>query len=120
MGLLDDPVAGRIERYLDLAAKRQELVASNMANVDTPRYRTRDIDFEAELRRAISAGVPAPAPNVVEVQDLVERPDGNNVDMDREGLLLAKTQLEFTLGAELLKHRFQNLMSVIREGNASV
>jgi flagellar basal-body rod protein FlgB len=119
MAMLDNPVSGSLERYLDLAAKRQELIASNMANVDTPNYRTRDIDFQGELQRA-GAGLDSDAdPKVIEVQGLVERPDGNNVDLDREGLLLAKTQLEFRLGTQLLKHTFQGLMDVIKGGGAS-
>ena len=119
MGMLDNPVTGPIERYLDLTAKRQELIASNMANVDTPDYRTRDIDFQGELQRASKGLDPDDDPKVIEVQGLVERPDGNNVDLDREGLLLAKTQLEFRLGTQLLKHTFQGLMDVIKGGGAS-
>jgi flagellar basal-body rod protein FlgB len=119
MSMWDDPVTLSTERYLDLAAKRQELIVSNMANVDTPNYRTRDIDFEAELRRAAGDGLQAnPEPQVAEVQGLMQRPDGNNVNIDREGLLLARTQLEFRLGAALLKHEFQRLMVAIKEGNA--
>ena len=119
MGMLDNPVTGAVERYLDLAAKRQELIASNMANVDTPNYRTRDIDFQGELQRASKGLDPDSNPKVIEVQGLVERPDGNNVDLDREGLLLAKTQLEFRLGTQLLKHKFQGLMDVIKGGGAT-
>ena len=119
MGMPDNLVTGRIENYLDLLAERQQLIASNMANVDTPNYRTRDIDFEAALRRA-AAGLQDGPPKVVEVQGLLERPDGNNVNIDREGLLLARTQLEFRLGTTLLRHRFQNLLSVIKEGNSSL
>lgn len=115
--MLDSPVMGRIERYLDLSAKRQELIVSNMANVDTPGYRTRDLDFETELRRATSAQ--DPKPQVVEVQGLLERPDGNNVSIDRETLLLAKTQLEFRMGAQLLRHKFQVLENVIKEGGST-
>jgi flagellar basal-body rod protein FlgB len=119
MAMSGNPVTGSLERYLDLAAKRQELIASNMANVDTPNYRTRDIDFQGELQRA-GAGLDSDSDaKVVEVQGLVERPDGNNVDLDREGLLLAKTQLEFRLGTQLLKHKFQGLMDVIKGGGAS-
>ena len=115
--MLDSPVMGRIERYLDLSAKRQELIVSNMANVDTPGYRTRDLDFESELQRAASAQ--DPKPQVVEVQGLLERPDGNNVSIDRETLLLAKTQLEFRMGAQLLRHKFQVLENVIKEGGST-
>ena len=119
MGMLDNSVTGRIENYLDLLAQRQELIASNMANVDTPNFRTRDIDFEGELHRAAAGLENTQQPQVMEVQGLMERPDGNNVNMDREGLLLARTQLEFRLGTTLLRHRFQNLMNVIKEGNST-
>ena len=47
------------------------------------------------------------------VDGLVARPDGNNVSMDREGLQLAKSQLQFKLGVELLKHEFSSVMSAI-------
>ena len=114
MSMLDSVLLDRIERYLDLTASRQELIVSNMANVDTPGYRTRDLDFESELRRAASAS--DPKPQVVEVQGLLERPDGNNVSIDREALLLARTQLEFRMGAQLLRHKFQILDTVIKEG----
>jgi len=118
MSMLDDNVINPIERYLDLAAKRQELVVSNMANVDTPGYRTHDIDFKAELQRAAAGLDPDPQPKVFAVPGLIERPDGNNVSMDREGLLLGQTQLQFKMGAELLKHEFQDLMDVIKGGNS--
>jgi flagellar basal-body rod protein FlgB len=48
---------------------------------------------------------------------LLERPDGNNVSMDREGLLLAETQMQFGLGVQLLRHEFQSLLSAINEGS---
>jgi len=118
VSLFDNEITERIEHYLDLAAKRQELIVSNMANVDTPGYRTRDLDFEAELRRASGETDPAD-PQVVEVGGLVQRPDGNNVNMDREGLLLAKTQLQFSIGAQMLKHQYQQLMEAIKEGNST-
>jgi flagellar basal-body rod protein FlgB len=119
VNLFDSDLTQRIERYLDLAAERQELIVSNMANVDTPGYRTRDVDFDAELRRADQSLGAEPEPRVIEVAGLMQRPDGNNVNMDREGLLLAKTQLQFSIGAEMLKHEYQRLMEAIKEGNAN-
>ena len=56
-------------------------------------------------------------PVVRSVHGLLERPDGNNVSMDREGLLLAETQMQFGLGVQLLHHEFQNLLSAINEGS---
>ncbi len=104
--------------YLDLASFRQRLIASNLANVDTPGYRTRDINFEGEMRRAVDqAGDTATKPRVFEVSGLIERPDGNNVSLDREGLLLATTQLQFRLGVELLRQEFQRISAAVKEGS---
>jgi flagellar basal-body rod protein FlgB len=108
----------QLSQYLDLAAFRQKLIASNLANVDTPGYRTRDINFEGEMRRALEqAGPTNQKPRVFEVSGLIERPDGNNVNLEREGLLLARTQLQFRLGVELLRQEFQRISAAVKEGS---
>jgi flagellar basal-body rod protein FlgB len=43
----------------------------------------------------------------------VARPDGNNVSMDREGIQLAKSQMQFRMGVQLLKNEFSTVMSAI-------
>ena len=48
-----DRLAGQLERYMDLLSARQKLVASNIANADTPGYRTQDIDFQSEFANAM-------------------------------------------------------------------
>lgn len=106
-----------LEKALDVASQRQQLVTANIANVDTPGYQTKDIDFRAELQRAVSDGPANFMPVVRAVKGLLERPDGNNVSMDREGLLLAETQMQFGLGVQLLRHEFQNLLMAINEGS---
>jgi flagellar basal-body rod protein FlgB len=108
-----------LSRYLDLASEQMKLTASNMANVDTPGYKTQGFDFEQEFARQLkssSSGVDGGGAAEVRVQavdGLVARPDGNNVSMDREGMQLAKAQLQFRMGVELLKHEFAGLMSAI-------
>jgi flagellar basal-body rod protein FlgB len=105
-------------RYLDLTSQQLQLTASNMANVDTPGYKTQKFDFEQEFARQLNdsagaadlEGVQAP---VQDVDGLVARPDGNNVSIDREGVQLAKAQLQFKLGEQLLKHEFSSVMSAI-------
>ncbi|HXC94793.1 MAG TPA: flagellar basal body rod protein FlgB [Edaphobacter sp.] len=105
-------------RYLDLTSRQMQLTASNMANVDTPGFKTKGFDFETEFARQLNESADA-APlegSQVAAQDvdgLVARPDGNNVSMDREGLQLAKSQLQFKLGVQLLKHEFSSVMSAI-------
>jgi flagellar basal-body rod protein FlgB len=49
----------------------------------------------------------------------MERPDGNNVSLERESLLLADTQLRFSTGVQLLRDKFKMLLSAIHEGNPS-
>jgi len=117
MSWIDTPNMGRLEKYLDLLTFRQGLISSNLANVDTPGYRTQDVDFQSEMRRAESRFEADPiAPQVKEVQGLIERPDGNNVSLDREGLALAQTQLQYRAGVELLRAQFHSLQTAINEG----
>ena len=105
-------------RYLDLTSQQMQLTASNMANVDTPGYKTQGFNFDEEFARQLNdgagaAGLAGSEAPVQDVDGLVARPDGNNVSMDREGLQLAKAQLQFKLGVQLLKHEFAGVMSAI-------
>ena len=105
-------------QYLDLTSRQMQLTASNMANVDTPGYKTQGFDFEQEFARQLDnpagpVGLENAQVAAGDVDGLVARPDGNNVSMDREGLQLAKAQLQFKLGEQLLKHEFSSVMSAI-------
>jgi flagellar basal-body rod protein FlgB len=108
-----------LENYLRLSSERQRLIATNMANIDTPGYHSSDIDFESEMRKVVTASenTTALTPVVRRTQGLMERPDGNNVDIDRESLHLSETQLQYQLGVQLLKHQFHGLLSAISGGN---
>ena len=96
--MLDNVGAG-IEQYMNLVGARQKVVASNIANADTPGYQTKDIDFNSEFQSQMSGS----KPNVMEVAGLKNKNDGNNVDMDREARLLAENALRFSV-AENLAH----------------
>ncbi len=50
---IETRLSDQIARYLDLAASEAKLTAANMANIDTPGYRTVGMDFEAEMREAM-------------------------------------------------------------------
>jgi flagellar basal-body rod protein FlgB len=105
-------------RYLDLTSQQMQVTASNMANVDTPGYKTQGFDFDNEFARQLNdnvgaAGLAGTQAPVQDVDGLVARPDGNNVSMDREGLQLAKAQMQFKLGTLLLKGAFSTVMSAI-------
>jgi flagellar basal-body rod protein FlgB len=118
---LTTPIAEALSRYLDLTTDQLKLTASNMANIDTPGYRTQGFDFQQELAtelRSMSPDEATIASQVKAVDGLVARPDGNNVSMDREALQLAKAQLQFKLGVQLLKGEFSMISSAIHSGDA--
>jgi flagellar basal-body rod protein FlgB len=106
-----DRLAGQLERYLDLLSTRQRLVASNIANADTPGYVTRDIDFQSELRTAGGVG-----PRVIDAPGLETKNDGNNVSLDREARLLAENALRFQMASNLLRSQLRVMRSAIEAG----
>jgi flagellar basal-body rod protein FlgB len=112
-GMLD-AIAGHLERYMDLLSARQKLVASNIANADTPGYHTQDIDFQTEFRNAAHG-----PPQVQEVAGLATKNDGNNVSLDREARLLAENDLRFNLASNLMRSQLQLMRSAIKEGQSS-
>jgi flagellar basal-body rod protein FlgB len=111
------PLMSLLEKYMDLTSSRHSLITTNMANVDTPGYQTRDIDFNSELRRAMSGFGASSGPVVRNVSGLIERPDGNNVNPDRENVMLAETQIQYKMGIQLMRQEFHRLMTAIKEGN---
>jgi len=108
-----------LERYLDLSSERHQLIVNNMANIDTPGYRTRDLDFRHELQRAKVEGVPTATPVLRQVSRLVERPGGNNLSLERESLLLSEAQIQFRIGVQLIRREFSRLLTAINGGGAS-
>jgi flagellar basal-body rod protein FlgB len=98
---------------MDLLSARQKLVASNIANADTPGYRTQDIDFQREF--FIATGN---APQIIEPSGLKVQNDGNNVSLDRESRLLAENALRFQLASQLIKSQIRSVRSAIQEGKS--
>ena len=113
---IETHLSDQLSRYLDLATKEAKLTAANMANVDTPGYRTVGIDFEAEMRDALQDIDKETGPRPVQVREidgLIARPDGNDVSIDRESLNLAEAQLKFKTGVVLLRGEYQRVMDAI-------
>jgi flagellar basal-body rod protein FlgB len=109
-------LSDQLARYLDLATSQIKLTAANMANIDTPGYKTAGMDFEAEMREAMAdadQGKAARPVRLKAVDGLIARPDGNNVSMDREGLNLAEAQLKFKIGVALLRGENQSVLDAI-------
>ena len=113
------PVFSQLEQFLTLTNRRETVIASNMANIDTPGYRTQDINFQQSLSQAMNTPDGGNINVAVKkVNGLLERPDGNNVDLDRESMLLAESQLSYQMGTQLLKSNFHQLLSAINGGGA--
>ena len=113
---IETTLSDQLARYLDLATAQTKLTAANMANVDTPGYRTVGMDFEAEMRQAmndVEDDQPAKTINLTGVEGLISRPDGNNVSMDREGLTLAEAQLRYKTGISLMHMEDQRVLNAI-------
>ncbi|MFZ0515742.1 MAG: flagellar basal body rod protein FlgB [Acidobacteriaceae bacterium] len=127
------PLIDVLGKFLDLTSTQFKLTSSNVANLDTPNYRAVGIDFAAEFSSAASqalaarqdgsngmtAGTSSAAitnhpPAIEQVDGLLERPDGNDVSMDREGLNLAKEQLDYKTGIELLQEQLSVIRSAIQ------
>jgi flagellar basal-body rod protein FlgB len=107
-----DQTGLQLGNYMSYLSQRQGVIASNIANADTPGYQTRDVqmpaDFSSELRDAWSS--------VVEVPDLPSRNDGNNVSIDREARLLSENSMKFNLATQMVRGELKIVRSAIEEG----
>jgi len=125
-----------MDRGLSLASQRQTLIASNLANLDTPGYQTRDFSFEGAMKSALS-GQTSPnslttthpmhlqgstsfslPPTTDALQPSSERNDGNDVSLDRENMLLARTQTTYQTASTMMQVELRKLYSLIREASA--
>jgi flagellar basal-body rod protein FlgB len=111
------------------AVQRQSVAAGNLANLDTPGYKTREASFSDALDDELGgaamwrtnarhlAGVEGQAgATVTEVEGLASRRDGNNVQLDRELLALAKTSSDFSEAQTALAAKFRLVRYAISEG----
>jgi flagellar basal-body rod protein FlgB len=109
-----DGLTSNLERYLDLLSARQKLVASNVANADTPGYKTQDIDFQFEF----ASFVKGQSPQTMAAQGLPQKPDGNNVNLDREARMLAENAVRFNVASTLLRNKLKLVQQAIQGGGA--
>lgn len=104
-------------RMLDVAALRHDVIAQNVANLNTPGFRTADVRFEEALQSCLGAHASGKVkdlqPEIVAGQGSVERSDGNNVDIDREMARLQKNALYFKVYLQLLANELAQNRSAI-------
>jgi flagellar basal-body rod protein FlgB len=106
---------------MNLLSTRQKLVASNIANADTPGYKTQDIDFRAEFARQMQGeecSGPRTLPQTIEPDGLPVKADGNNVSLDRESRMLAENAMRFSVASSLAQAELHSIRNAIQEGTS--
>jgi flagellar basal-body rod protein FlgB len=131
MSIRIDSALGIHAEALALRARRAELLASNLANADTPGYKARDVDFQSALRQwQQGGGVPVATTNAGHIRDanpgrsLSEAPlyrtptqpslDGNTVDPHLEKAAFAENSVRYQTSLLLLDRKFRGLMTALR------
>ena len=110
-----DQTGLQLGSYMSYLSQRQEVIASNIANADTPGYQTRDVEMPADFSSFMqTAGNP-----VVETPNLPSRNDGNNVSIDREARLLSENTMKFNLAVQMVRGELKDIRSAIEEGRLS-
>jgi flagellar basal-body rod protein FlgB len=124
----DSAILAALGRQMTRTVQRQAAAASNLANIDTPGYHTRDAAFADALDRQLDAvaltktadghmgASEPPAAGMREVDGLAARRDGNNVQLDRELLALTRASGEFTAAQTALAAKFRLVRYAINEG----
>ena len=129
----NDYAFGAVTKALDGLSLRSKAITNNVANIDTPGFKSAEVTFEQELQAAVlrpvaddfqmvvtdGAHMPGGAlrQDVGLVQDgSAYRNDGNNVDVDREMVRLAETQLQFSAATTFTNLKFAQLRQAIYEG----
>ena len=130
--MLDTPTLTLLNKALDYASTRQEVLANNIANSNTPGYHRKDASF-ADVLAYAEGGAPARIAQindnsrhffasgqngqtpveVIETGEGAMRMDGNNVDMDAEMSRLAQNQIYYDTCTQLMSTQFVNLKSII-------
>lgn len=110
---LIDPTQSALERAIQGASMRHQLLAGNLANVNTPGYGRRDVDFHAALRDAMETGDPSRATFAPTVDHRSAAADGNGIDLDREAAELAKNALDQEALVAVARGRIATLTTAI-------
>jgi flagellar basal-body rod protein FlgB len=123
MGIVTDSTARALESALDLRLERQQLLASNIVNADTPNYKPTDMEFEGRLQSALGGddggsfsrtdsmhlgakgGLDSATQGIVERSDVTNTMDGNGVDMDQELVRYSDNSIRYTATLEMVRRR---------------
>lgn len=125
----DAAITAALGRQMTRAVQRQAVAASNLANLDTPGYRTKEVSFASALDdelgaagvvtsdpRHFGAGQVSDAATVSDSLGLASRLDGNNVQLDRELLGMTRATSDFSSAQTVLAAKFRLVRYAINEG----
>lgn len=114
----NDLTARILERGLAASSLRHQVTANNIANLMTPGFKASHVDFEEQLGAALANRQDADAvrPAVVVDQATTGRPDGNNVDVEGEMVVLGANQIWYSALTRQLSDHFARLGNVIHDG----
>lgn len=111
-----DVTMGRMQYGLNGLSRRQDLIATNVANVDTTGYLAHDIPFEQRIMQAMQVsdgGIPGNLPDVITRNDMQVRNDGNNVDVNQQMTELSRTTVVFQSASQFISGKFGLLQDAI-------
>lgn len=120
-----DQITNLLNSFLDIQSRRTQLIASNLANADTPGFTSKDLDFKDFLHEAAENVInpnlnndllPKSELKVINQLSNAVGIDGNTVDTSKEMASLADAGMQYTTGTQLLKSRWQMIRLAIREG----
>ena len=120
-----------LDKAADAANLRNELLTNNIANVSTPNYKRKDLDFESVLQgelageKNLSKAVKKANQNLETLDaqvytdnaSLSYRLDGNNVDINTEEARLAENQIKYQALVDLMNQEFARYNTVLSSGN---
>ena len=115
-----------LEKGLDAVWRRQQVISNNIANAATPGYKSKSLEFEEVLARQILKtglteeelidALEKAEPALVENNNTIAREDGNNVNLDKENVELARSQMQYNYMVDSLNAQINRLKYVITEG----
>jgi len=116
----------QIEKALDVAWKRNEIISENIANVDTPGYKRKDVQFKeyftSELKNSSISNSKSKLANSENIRVIYDnsnysyRLDGNNVDPEREMAIMAENTIRYFTLINRLSSQFSKIRTIIKGG----
>jgi flagellar basal-body rod protein FlgB len=118
-------------KALNYSTTKQKVISQNIANVDTPNYKAKDVSFNAVFNEALSESLIANRTNarhfvfnktnqssstIITKNQVSYNESGNSVDIDQEMADLAKNQIYYNALTERISGKFSSLQNVIRGG----